>query len=330
MSQDSTLQFPTRNPIFCADDHLYEEQNPDASESLGGFRTSNPQSNRFQRKMIYVSEKKSRFKKTVELVLCVHGWKAPDRKDPMTLVVLGVSLSCHDRDSRFQSVRIKLHFDEDDKRHPTDAVKADPQVVAFAPFVQQEQWNTTAASVKDNSGYGGKLGVNQFGQAEANANKSSEISYTRKHFDRGSAYRLYDDRTGRIHGVEWFCQQNELQNYGVMPQFHLAILLERSHHEGKAIPFKAVFDMWAEAGFKHDFRQGLRRAFRVLRPEDDPVYFDPSMETPAVNGVAGVGERLLKSIQIDNLGALADGVMLRQLIKSAEGSLAGLEPMQAL
>ncbi|KAL6795509.1 hypothetical protein J3E68DRAFT_404480 [Trichoderma sp. SZMC 28012] len=330
MAQNSILNFPAKNVIFDADNCLYEELNPDFSDSLGGFKTSNPDGNRFQRQMVHVSSVKSRFKKTVELILCCHGWRNPDRKDPMTLIVLGVNLSCHDRSSRFQSVKIRLQFDEDDKRDPSDAFKAYPQVVAYAPFVQQERWNTTIANVKDNNGYGGKLGVNYFGQAEVSKNKSSEISYIRTHFDRGSADRLYDERTGRIYGVEWFCEQNKLENYGVMPNFHLAVLLERSHHEDRAISFKAEFDMRTEAGFMHDFEQGLRRAFRRRKPEDDPVYFDPSKGKPDVYGVAGVGEQLLESIDIDNLGALAEGKLLSKLIDSVGGSLPGLEPMEAL
>ncbi|KAJ4864718.1 hypothetical protein T069G_01248 [Trichoderma breve] len=174
------------------------------------------------------------------------------------------------------------------------------------------------------------MGVDQVVQAEVSANKSSEISYTRRHFDRGTADRLYDKNTRRFSGVEWYCEQNELQNYGVMPNFHLAVLVERSHHHGKAISFKAEFDLQAEAGSIHDFKQCLRRAYRLLRPEDDPVYFDPSKEKPDVNGVGGVGEKLLESITIDNLGALTEGKLLSKLIDSAGGALTGLEPMKGI
>ncbi|UKZ73680.1 hypothetical protein TrVFT333_001330 [Trichoderma virens FT-333] len=248
----------------------------------------------------------------------------------MTLIVLGVNLSCHKRDFRFQSLQIGLRFGEDDQRDAVDTVEACPQVVAYAPFVQEERWNTTAANVNASREYGGSLGVKQFGQTEMSASRKAEVSYMRKHFDRGSAHRLYDDRTGRIYGVEWYCEQNKLENYGVLPNFHLAVLIKRSHDGDRPISFRAEFDMWTEAGFKHDFEQGLRRAFRRLRPADDPVYFDPSKEKPDVYGVAGVGQKLLESIKIDNLGALAEGKELSKLIDSAGGSLAGLEPMVAI
>ncbi|PKK51115.1 hypothetical protein CI102_5915 [Trichoderma harzianum] len=320
MAQNSNLNFPIRNAIFRADDNLYEDLEPDFSGSLGGFKTFNPEDNRFQRSAIHVSAERSKFKKTVELILCCHGWKNPDKEVPMTLIVLGVKLSCHDRESRFQSVRISLRFGEDDKRDQRDGFEACPQVVAYAPFVQDEYWNITEANVTDINGYGGKMGVDQVVQAEVSADKSSEISYTRRHFDRGTADRLYDKSTRRFSGVEWYCEQNKLQNYGVMPNFHLAVLVERSRHHGKAISFKAEFDLQAEAGSRHDFKQCLRRAYRLLRPEDDPVYFDPSKEKPDVNGVGGV----------DNLGALAEGKLLSKLIDSAGGALASLEPMKGI
>ncbi|KAL7915822.1 hypothetical protein GGI35DRAFT_430747 [Trichoderma velutinum] len=234
MTSNLDHSFVNRNIIFHANDYFYEEINPDSSESLGGFKTSNPEGNRFQRQMIHVSSAKSRFKKTVELILCCHGWKNPDKKDPMTLIVLGVNLSCHDRSSRFQSVEIRLRFGEDDQRDPVDTVEACPQVVAYAPFVQEERWNTTAANVNDSREYGGRLGVNQFGDTEISASKKAEVSYMRKHFDRGSAYRLYDDRTGRIYGVEWYCEQNRLENYGVLPNSTWRFLL-RDHTMGTGL-----------------------------------------------------------------------------------------------
>ncbi|UKZ47107.1 hypothetical protein TrVGV298_001321 [Trichoderma virens] len=318
MAQSSNLSFPVRNVIFRADNSLYEELNPDVSASLGAFKTSNPHDGRFQRPNIHVSSTKSKFKKTVELILCVHGWENPDKKEPMTLIVLGVNLSCHDLNSRFQSVTIKLKFDEDDTSHPANTAKANPQVVAYAPFVQQKRWNHTTATVTENRESGGDLGVDKYVQAKVSANNSSEFSYVREYFDRGSAHPIYDKQTRRLRGVEWYCEQNEQQEYGVMPNFHLAVLLKRSHDEDRAIPFKAKFEMRTEAGSRYDFEQGLRRVFRGLKPEDDPVYFDPSRD-PDVNGVAGVGQRLFESIQIDNLGALAEGQFLSKLVDSAGG-----------
>ncbi|KAL6867030.1 hypothetical protein J3F83DRAFT_103199 [Trichoderma novae-zelandiae] len=330
MAQNTVHEFTDNQKLFHANNFFYEEKNPESSELLGGFKTTNPSADRFQRPIIHISPTRSKFKKTVELVLCAHGWKSPDKKEPMTLLILGVNLSCHDRDFRFQSVRIWLTFDEDDKRDATSTLKASPRVVAFAPFVQQERWNFSVANITDSKTLGGSLGAAQFASAEVNGSRSHEISYTRKHFDRGCADRLYDEETGTFYGIEWYCEQNKLQEYGVQPNFHLAVLLERSHdEEEKPIPFKAMFEMQIEAGFMHDLKQGLRRVFRLRKPEDDPVYFDPSRE-PSVRGLAGIGQKLLQEIDIDNLGVLAEGKMLSKLLIGAGGSLSGFEPMLAV
>lgn len=142
MAQNPGSHFADRNIIFHADGYFYEEP---TLELLDSFKTT--LGNRFQRQMIHLSPIESKLKKTVELVLCVHGWRIPDRRDPMTLIVLGVSLSCHARNFRFQSFQIRLGFGEDDQCNPADAIKACPQVVAYAPFVQEERWNGTTANV---------------------------------------------------------------------------------------------------------------------------------------------------------------------------------------
>ncbi|KAI5918249.1 hypothetical protein F4810DRAFT_693230 [Camillea tinctor] len=94
------------------DDFFYEDLDPDFDGSLGAFQTGNPIDNRFQRQFIRISPERSKFKKKVESVLCVHGWKNEDRREPMTLVVFSVSLYCTKPDYRYESVEIWLTFDE--------------------------------------------------------------------------------------------------------------------------------------------------------------------------------------------------------------------------
>jgi hypothetical protein len=46
--------------------------------------------------------------------------------------------------------------------------------------------------------------------------------------------------------------------------------------DGQSVPFQGVFDMRVEAGLEHDIVERIRRCFRLMRPEDDPIFFDPS------------------------------------------------------
>lgn len=258
--------------IFGNDPSFYEELGPEFSEALGAFKITNPDGDRFQRPMILVSPKASNFKKAVELVLCIHGWEDPSKKVPMTLVVLGVNLYCYARDFRFQSVRILLSFGEDETRPPNLAA-ARPVVVAYAPFVRQEHWNSSEAEYTKNPSYGTSGGVSYVANVKGTASREGTVSHTRRHFDKGSAHRMYDKGTGRVHGVEWYYEQNNVQRYGVKPTFHLAALVKRSPQEGpKSSTFTANFDMQVEAGLMHDFNEGHHRIFRLKRPEDDPLF----------------------------------------------------------
>ncbi|KUI69797.1 hypothetical protein VM1G_04803 [Cytospora mali] len=310
------------------DDSFYEELNADFSGSLGSLKTNNPEGDRFQRPFIHLSPEKSKFRKTVEPVLCVHGWKEGGSGKPMTLLIIGVHLTCHDKDFRFQTVKIRLAFHEDDKADPPNAEKAEPRVVAYAPWVQQKIWGETDENIEETTEYSGAAGVDKVVQLDLDAKKGRKRTFTRKHFDRGTADRLIDQKTFRIYGVEWFCQQNSLQTYGVQPYFHLAVLLERSHTKtGDGITFRAVYDMRVEAGFKHDVQQGLRRVFRLFRPEDAPVYFDPSIDHEG-SGLEGYGTDILKKIDKDNLGILAEKGKLSSLLELDTKTLQGLDPMQ--
>lgn len=119
-------------------------------------------------------------------------------------------------------------------------------------------------------------------------------------------------------------------SFGVQPQFHVAVLLKRRHTEdGKPIPFKGLFDMKTEAGFVHDFHQKRRRIFRLGKPEDEAVYYDPSMDDQ-FNGVGGTAEALKSKVDKENLGKLIGGpggTWLSALIDPT-GNLPGMEPIQ--
>ncbi|KAI1102143.1 hypothetical protein F4804DRAFT_313987 [Jackrogersella minutella] len=304
---------------------FYEELDPDFEDTLGAFKTSNPKGNRLQRNFIHVSNEMSKFRKTIETVLVVHGWETPAKTVPMTLIVLGVGLDCQAQNFRFESVRMWLGFYEDDEADPPNTEPAAPQVVAWAPFVQQEHWDEAEEAIEQNDVKGGAVGVEYVAKAEAKLERETKRSYTRKHFDRGSTDRLVHD--DKVYGINWYCEQNGLQKYGVKPYFHIAVLLKRSHTKtNEPITFKGIFDMRVEAGFIHDFNEGRRRAFRLGRPEDDPVYYDPTLDDQ-VGGIQGSGQALLKKVKKDNLGDLARGQRLSSLL-DPNGTLSGLEPLE--
>ncbi|KAK5991371.1 hypothetical protein PT974_09652 [Cladobotryum mycophilum] len=304
---------------------FFEEDELDEDDISGAFKTSNPKNNRWQRPFLHDTPPESRFRKKVEIVLCVHGWETPDRIKPMTLLVLGVTLQCQTPNFRYQSARMWLKFGEDTKIKPRNEEDAAPAVVAYAPFVQQEEWNPSEESVSTSTTYGGSLGIEKYVNVGVKCSTEASSSYTRTHFDRGTADILVCD-TGtaqRVYGVNWYCEQNKLQMYGVKPYFHLAVLIERSHtKDNQPISFSAVFDMRIQAGFWHDFEEERRRFFRLGKPEDDPVYFHPSTQDQ-VGGINRAGQKILHKVNKERLGDLAEGDHLSKLIDEA-----GLQPMK--
>jgi hypothetical protein len=127
-------------------------------------------------------------------------------------------------------------------------------------------------------------------------------------------------------------EQNQLTDYGVKPNFHLAVLLKRSHTtaDNKPIPFSGIFDMQTEAGFVHDFEQGARRLFRLGKPEDEAIYFDG--KTDLVSGLNGEGERIRKKVDKEKLGELVQDGCLSKLFdvdtEVGEKPLEGSEPFE--
>ena len=121
-------------------DALYEEINPSFEDKIGAFKTNNREDNRWQRRFIHTSPTKSQFSKTTETVLVVHGWDTPQEEQPMSLIILSVRLNVLGRKFRIKSARMWFAFDEDPKNPPDK--KALPEVVAFAPYVQQEEGET--------------------------------------------------------------------------------------------------------------------------------------------------------------------------------------------
>ena len=326
-------------------DDFYYEEDPEENEETGGFRTHNPEDNRFQRQFIRLSPTKSKFQKRVEMILCIHGWEDATRKQPMTLVVFDCHLSCSERKYRFQSGRIWFQFGEDSFAPGSNIdAKASPEVVAYAPFTKTAKWNETEVEIRRKLGGGGKVGVDYGAKVEGNVDGEREVSFTRKHFDRGTCGPILDEKSGKVVGTQWYMEQNDLQKYGVAPDFKLALLIKRSNQEdGKGVNFQGVFDMRVEAGFQHDVEEGIRRFLRLFRPEDDPVYFNPDLDdhirgSEAKKIVESIkrdssGQILkddagqeVKIVRKDALGELVDDGVLAGLLYSEAGLVSGLEP----
>ncbi|KAF2870616.1 hypothetical protein BDV95DRAFT_629208 [Massariosphaeria phaeospora] len=309
-------------------DDFYPEENSPENEETGGFKIHNPSHTRFQRQFVKISSKKSKFRKTVQMIICVHGWEDETKKQPMTLIVFSCHLSCSATQYRYQSARMWLEFGEDAYLPKQDsAPKASPEVVAYAPFARTEKWNETETQIRRKLAKGAKADVHHGATLGVNADHEREVSFTRKYFDKGTSDPIPDERTGKEIGRQWYLEQNKAQKYGVEPDFKIAVLLKRSHNaNGEPIIFQSIFDMRVEAGLLHDIEEHTRRFYRLWKPEDDPVYYKPDAD----NHVRGPeGEKMMENVNVERLGELSKEGVLAGLLNNKAGLTSGLEPFDA-
>ena len=307
MLQQSHLQ----EPITLA---LHEDSTPSEDAAEGSFKTRNPENNKWQRQYVHIETKQSKFKKTVEMVLCVHGWENSSRSQAMSLLVFRLQFSCTDSSSRYKTASVSFDFGNYEDKASGQTDKATPNVVAYGPFNKTTRWNDVKADLKRNLNGGGEVGVDYMANAKMNAAVQWEISYQGKYFDEGSSYPIYDDKTAVTKGVEWHLKGKKLPDsasQAIEPDLLVAVLLKRdSMPNGEGIPFTGTFNMRLEAGLLHDLQQGRRRFFVPWKPEDEAMNFDPS----CADHVRGDdGNNCMKKIDKENLGKLASGNVLTAL-----------------
>jgi hypothetical protein len=296
---------------------LMEDVDPSIDQG-GRLKTRNPKKDPRQRRFVHVADTRSKFKKTIEMVTCLHGWTSAEKTKAMTLIIIRFHLSCSARNHHYKTATIRFSFGEK-KGSPR---KANPTVVAYAPFVEFSRYNETEVARTIRKSLEVSLGVDKYVTGEGKASMEQEEAYTRKYFDKGTANPIIDEEdANRMLGVEWYLEQNEKQADGVSPDFRVAVLLERDvYKDGSQAQFIGQIELDTEAGMWEDFKQGTRRLFG--RPEDEEIIFDPSLPGQAAGKV---GKALLAAVKQyeNNLVALDEGDELVGLC-----SVYGLHPIK--
>jgi hypothetical protein len=258
---------------------LHEVLDPEENQGEGEFKTKNPATNRWQRTKVHVENKKSKFNKTVEMALCVHGYEEENQKQPMSLVVFRLHFSCGGSSARYKSATVWFDFYENEGNK--EGTQAQPAVVAYAPFNKNARWNIVKADLRRQIELGGELGAEYIASLKATASAQWEIKYEGKYFDEGAANPNYNDKKGITEGVKWDLKAKKLpdkESSAVEPDILVAILLKRNETStGGAIPFSMLYDSRLEGGLQHDIMQGIHRILVPWKPEDEAIYFDPTL-----------------------------------------------------
>lgn len=297
---------------------LLEEEDPPEAVA-GETKTKNVPPTEEQRPVITYRGIDSDLTASVEMVACVHGWRKPDKEQAMSLMVFDYKLHYTKRDHHISSVKTEFIFEEETVPAGSQVGKAraDPEVVAYAPFERELRWNETESDVKNQGHADVKLGVNSLVTFELSGGGEREISHRQKHFDQGMASRKFNNKSRKWDRVFWFLQQNGSQGHGVPSEFSVAILLKRSSNA----KYKGTFGLRVEAGLWEDLGSGIRRFFR--KAEDDPVNFNPQRKPEGSKW-----EDIRNNIDEENLGALAKGDELVKLVEVWGLDLGAFRPLQ--
>lgn len=248
----------------------------DGPVSDGKFKTYNRTPDEVQRFTVTDRGADSYFKSSARIITCIHGYMeevdgVPNQ--PATLLVVEYRL--HPKAGHaFNDVYTSFTFK--DKKDTTEADRANPQVVAYAPFRRPRKWDPTVADEKRmrDLGMTGGSGGNLPFTAEAHANFGKEESHLQQYFAKGAANIHNNNSTGLDDTVWWSLEQNKNQKLGVLPVFRVALLLERD----SLTDFIGEFRMDIHGSFSYHLGQvgfNIVRFFRRL-PIDDPVNFSPT------------------------------------------------------
>lgn len=293
---------------------LFQEIDPE--ESVAGETKSylkNDSSDPDQRKLVAYRRSKSSYIVSVEMVLCVHGWENPEKTQPMSLMVFDYQIHYNQRGHRVASVRTEFNFTETKQNEAGD--RARPQVRAYAPFELETRWNETEAEVRKQIHGDVNIGVDNVAKVEVNPGVEREVQHKQKYFDKGTACKLFDEKTQDLNGVQWYLEQNDRQDQGVSSNFSVAILVARSSHA----KFEGRFLIRLEAGPGEDLKAGIQRFFS--RAEDAPVILNPQ-RAPEGSKWAQYADK----INMDHLGQLAEHDQLTKLVEAWGVDLGSFTP----
>lgn len=290
---------------------LFEDHNPPEARNEGAFKTKNPPSHPDQMRWPHMSDPRSPFKKTAEMILCMHGWKDETHLQPMTLIVVRLHLSCNKQKKRYKTVDISFRLDNGEYTTREDA-RSTPDVAAHAPFGRTARWNNSSAAESKEVSDTLAAGAAYMGsKADASRTATSGTTFERQYFDSANAHPIVSDSTGEIHGVTWYLREHELHQSGVEPVLNLALLLRtKLGGDGKGQRFKASLGVRAKINFFEDLKQDF-----FCRNKDEPILFNPSLPVQA----NGDGKAIEEAVDQNNLGQLAEQNRLAKLVGRLPG-----------
>ncbi|RDL42486.1 uncharacterized protein BP5553_02465 [Venustampulla echinocandica] len=201
----------------------------------------------------------------------IHGLVSPSGTKFATLVVLKFRFSKRKNARRIKEVNIKLEFQS------TEKGVSGPEVAAIAPFETMSLVQTTEKEEEKKNASVQLGGAAPVGGLTASASLGWEKTVSRDTSDETTVTGSVDLAKGVNRGkstcASWTLLENSTKHTGVPESMTTAILLKRDNEE----LFQCVIHIDAEVDFKSSFERIFGGKGRV--PKDDPVYFDPALDS---------------------------------------------------
>jgi hypothetical protein len=276
------------------DEPLYQEVEPKEAKQHGGLRKTKEL--KADSGNYYAVDTKGFTINATEIVH-INGWEDGVNSEPLTLLVVKISVHSTERGFKFLSVTVRFTFEGGDHSRPFGP--AAPTLVAYAPFSSTVRWEVSEEERKRILSASGTVGVNYGANVSVTGGGQWEVSKKKKFFAKGNASLLasrVDDE--RINGVKWYMESNPSQGEEVAPEFMVAVLIQRAT---KTDSFTGDFRLRAEGGTASEIQAGLRR-FLGIDPRRTLKAFQAAEQTRTKLE----GESLLKACAIDKdkLGSL--------------------------
>ena len=261
---------------------LFEEVNP--PEFLAGeLKSRQASEEEWEPEVIKYEGRNAKWKTSIEMVLCVHGWEKPDKTKPMSLILFEVGMYCLEPHQHYKAIHTWFTFEGE----------SEPQVLSYAPFDRTKIWAESEQNISVTKDLNAKLSLRPLSMGGVDVTPSFQMKkdWKRISFARGSASREFNIKTHRWDKIWWFLEENELQERSLPDCLNLAVLVKRKNDA----PFSASFAIRTQTTPLRGIFGGVRRIFS--RQADKPVPFLPSKEPHGRKW-----EKVKALIHVDQLG----------------------------
>lgn len=216
-----------------------------------------------QPRKIFQTENDKTFRIDIDITTCVHGYLAPDKKQPASLIIFAVQFVCLAKRGAFNRIQMDLDFEEvDGSDQPSH-----PEIITHAPYIREEEHNVSTKQIKkmfkkdftthaDITLGAGKAGVRE------TVTKQNEESFIKRYSGKAASNTRIDKKTGRQSGVWWNVKKStdpDKSEDGINSNHHFAVLLTRNNKSD----FQASIRLFVDAGWRYRAENGGSKVKKI-------------------------------------------------------------------